>query len=134
MSDYWMRLGVKCIVPVWIAVFLVLCVGVVGTVVSSQTVTAQLHATASPVVFYSVVIGENYDQKIPETMRGFTQLQDNNVMTHRVLRGRHFFYLCYPASILLNDCVSKSQDVAIKMDGTAFFLLIENNANAPPLF
>lgn len=124
----------KYIVPVWIAVFLVSCVGAVSAVVSSQTVTVQLRSTASPVVFYNVVIGENYDKKIPETMRRFTQLQDNDLVTYRLLRSRHLFYFCYPVSILLNDCVSKSQDVAIKMDGTAFFLLIDNNANAPPLF
>jgi hypothetical protein len=129
-----MRLGMKYIVPVWIAVFLISCAGAVSVVVSSQTVTAQLRSTASPVVFHNAVIGENYDKKNPETMRRFAQLQDNDLVTYRLLRGRHFFYFCYPASILLNDCVSKSQDVAIKMDGTAFFLLIENNANAPPLF
>lgn len=137
MDNYWMRRSMRYIVPLWIAIFLISYAGVVSPAAFSQTANWSGYDLSSwmgnAAVVKAEVIRENNQTKISENVWGLSQQHDNNIVAHRVSRSRHFLYLCCPTSPLLDDYTDSSYNAVIHKDGMSFFLLIENNANAPPL-
>lgn len=116
----------------WIVIFLISYAGVVSPTTFSQTASLSSW-TGNAAVVKAEVIRENNQTKIAENAQGLAQQRESSIMVHRLSRGRHLLYFCCPTSTLLNEYVGKSHEPVIQMQGIKFSLVIENNANAPPV-